>query len=81
MFRGQFHKAAKHRNLLSIKMFGLAKMGYQPKYHAMYIGSDWFSVEFCLAGKFAKQNFVLNSFMKLAPGISMKLYTCTLLEK
>ena len=63
---GQFHKAAKHKILLSLKNLGLAEMGYQPKYHAMYIGSDWFSAKFCLASKFAKQKFLLNSIMKLA---------------
>ena len=48
-------------------MVCLAKMGYQPQYHAMYIASEWFSAKFCLAHKFAKQNFLLNSFMKLSP--------------
>ena len=77
---GQFHKAAKHKILLSLKNLGLAEMGYQPKYHAMYIGSDWFSAKFCLASKFAKQNFLLNSFMKLAPGCVLGVY-CDELEQ
>ena len=64
---GQFHKAAEHKILLSLKMSSLAEMNYQPKYHVIYIGSDWFTSELCLASKFAKQNFLLNSFMKLAP--------------
>ena len=36
-------------------------------YHAMYISSDWFSAKLCLASIIAKQNFLLNRFMKLAP--------------
>ena len=42
----QFHGAATHKNLLSLKMFCLANEGYKPKSHAMFIASEWFSVTF-----------------------------------
>ena len=45
--RAQFHGAAKHKILLSLKMFCLANKGYQPKSHAMFISPWWFSAKFC----------------------------------
>ena len=44
--------------LLSTKKLCLAKIGYQPNCHVMYIASDWSSAKFCLADKFTiKQYF------------------------
>ena len=50
--RAQFHRTT---NLLSTEYLRLAKIGYQPNCHVMYIASGRFSANFCLADKFAKQ--------------------------
>ena len=49
---------AEHTDLLSSEKLCLAKIGYQPKCHTMYIASGWFSAKFCLADKFAKQKYM-----------------------
>ena len=61
---GRNHRAAKHTNLLTAEYLCLAKTGYQPNCHLMNIASGWFSAKFCLADKFAKQYFLLCTFLK-----------------
>ena len=66
--KGQLHTAAKPQKMLSKEKFCLAVMGYQPRYHTTYIASNWSSAGFCLASKFAQQNVLLISSIKLALG-------------
>ena len=51
----QFHRVAKHTNLLSTEYLCLVKIGYQPIPIVIYIASNWFSAQFCLEDEFAKQ--------------------------
>ena len=41
---GQFSRVAKHTNLLSTGYLCLAKIGYQPNGHVMYLASSWYSI-------------------------------------
>ena len=41
--------------------------GYQPKLHYVYFVLTGGPLHFCLARKFVKQNFLLNSFIKIGP--------------
>ena len=47
----------------------LAKISYQPKYHTLSIAASGTPLTSCLARKFDKHFFLLNSFMKLGPGL------------
>ena len=70
----QFHKACKHTNLLSTEQFRLRETGYQPKIHKFYIVATGVCLSICLTKKFAKQYFLLNSFMKLGPDCNMQTF-------
>ena len=65
--RGQFHRAAKQRKLLTRNICLADFLGYQPNLHVKLMYFGWKSVLKCLAQIFAKQNSLLSSSMKLAP--------------
>ena len=80
--RGEFHRAAKHKNLLSMKSLPWYNQDYQPKLHVLHnvfswcllkINSEnqvgiWLVILFLSRQKFhAKQIFVLSSSMKSGP--------------
>ena len=62
--RGELYIAAKHKSSLSLEKNCSTKRGYLPKYNA---------AELCLAGKFAKQIFLLNSHMQLGHDFKKEL--------
>ena len=61
----QFHKAVKHKQLLSTEKIlpTIQDTSSELKYHVVYIGFDWFPAHFCLAEK--NIQFLLMSFMTL----------------
>ena len=73
--RAQFHKACKHRNLLSTEKYCLKETCYQPTLHWVYIGVTGAPLNFRLSKEFVKQYFLLNSYMKLGPGPHTPLFT------
>ena len=65
--RVQFHKAWKHKNLLSTENSCLAKIGYQSKNCTFTFAVTGIPLTSCLANNFAEQNFLPNRFKKLGP--------------
>ena len=65
---GQFHKASKHKNLLSTENFPLGNMGYQLERRAVHIRFGWFAATFCWPVRLAERYFLLNTWVKLGPG-------------
>ena len=51
----QFHRTAKHKNLLSMKFLSWLKQDYQPNFHLLHFACYWYSANManaCLSWKF-----------------------------
>ena len=60
--------AAQQKKMLTRNICLAEILGYQHNWHVKLVYFGWESVLYCLAKIFAKQNFLLSSSMKLAPG-------------
>ena len=67
----KFYKRIKHTNLLSTDIFANGQNRFQLKFHTVYIAATGTILKSCSAKIFAKQNYLLNSFMKFGSGGNM----------
>ena len=76
-----FKKLVSMEILLAHNLFTEQIKGYQSKFHVMYTGIGWSSPQFYSAVKFAKYQFLLNSFMKFGPSSGLRLSTQVYVHK
>ena len=78
----QFHRAAKHKHVLSMKFLPGLKQDFQPNFHFLHIACYWHSAVVCLHPEnhmkvwleilfYQERNFMLSNFVVLSS--SMKL--------